>query len=532
MKKNAIAVGSFATFIMATSGGIVYYLGGVKEARLTGQGIVRFTRTALTVLQISYDYKRTLWGRNEKSEQFKELRSQVHSRSAKRLCDLCFRNAGLYIKIGQHLGSLDYLLPKEYVQVLKVFHHTAPRSSLNDVYHVFHDELNQNPDEIFQGFDVEPLGSASLAQVHKAILKNGQTVAVKVQHKNIQDHAASDVKTMEFLVNVVKQIFSEFQFTWLVEETKKNLPLELDFLNEGRNSEKIQEKFPQLKFLKVPKVFWEYSSKRVLTMEYCEGGYVNDLEYMKNNNISSDEVSSKVGEIYSEMIFVQGCIHCDPHPGNILIRKNRTTGVEIVLLDHGLYHEITDDFRINYCKLWQSIISADLEGIKAYSEKMDVGEFYGIFACMLSARTWNTVISGMKQTPFSQNEMEELRSSVAMYLSDISNVLNRVPRQLLLILKTNDLLRGIDHQLRTSEASRSFVTMSKCCAKAVAREEWKSCTTWYDRLMVYGRWSLDNARITLYQLSVQDFFISTDILVSVATNFVSLLFISMLFGAS
>ena len=71
---------------------------------------------------------------------------------------MCFRNAGLYIKIGQHLGSLDYLLPKEYVQVLKVFHHTAPRSSLRDIHHVFCDELNQNPDEIFEDFDMEPLG--------------------------------------------------------------------------------------------------------------------------------------------------------------------------------------------------------------------------------------------------------------------------------------------------------------------------------------------------------------------------------------
>ncbi len=82
----------------------------------------------------------------------------MHSRSAKRLCDLCFRNAGLYIKIGQHLGSLDYLLPKEYTKVLKVFHHTAPRSSLEDIYDVFQHELGQTPDELFESFDTEPLG--------------------------------------------------------------------------------------------------------------------------------------------------------------------------------------------------------------------------------------------------------------------------------------------------------------------------------------------------------------------------------------
>ena len=75
---------------------------------------------------------------------------------------MCFRNAGLYIKIGQHLGSLDYLLPKEYTKVLKVFHHTAPRSSLEDIHHVIWNELGQLPDELFESFDTEPLGMRHL----------------------------------------------------------------------------------------------------------------------------------------------------------------------------------------------------------------------------------------------------------------------------------------------------------------------------------------------------------------------------------
>ena len=246
---------------------------------------------------------------------------------------------------------------------------------------------------------------------------------------------------------------------------------------------------------------------------------------------------------------------------------------------------------MNYCKLWQAIISADLEGIKLYSAKMGVGEYYGIFACMLAARTWDTVVSGMKTTPFSENEvrlslfatvlvprdwllsrqgdrglekamrhpllsprgvdscrendfrmhvdacnrswffqMHELRSSVSTYLSEISSVLNLVPRQLLLILKTNDLLRGIDHQLQTSKTSRSFVTMSKCCTRAVATEELKSCASWVERLMVYARWTVDRTRVALYQVSVQDYRISSEILASVAANLVSLLVVATLFG--
>ena len=119
-----------------------------------------------------------------------------------------------------------------------------------------------------------------------------------------------------------------------------------------------------------------------------------------------------------------------------------------------------------------------------------------------------------------------------MYLSDISSVLNRVPRQLLLIFKTNDLLRGIDHQLQTSQTSRSFVTMSKSCAEAVAKEELKACRNWFERFMVYGRWTADRTRIALYQISVQEFSLSAEVLASLAANFVSLLAVSMLFGVS
>ena len=129
-------------------------------------------------------------------------------------------------------------------------------------------------------------------------------------------------------------------------------------------------------------------------------------------------------------------------------------------------------------------------------------------------------------------QMHELRISVSSYLSDISSILNRVPRQLLLILKTNDLLRGIDHQLQTSKASRSFVTMSKCCAEAVAREELRTSGGWFGRIKAYSRWSVTNAQILLYQLSVHDYSLPSDICASVAANLITLLAISYLVDVS
>ena len=111
-------------------------------------------------------------------------------------------NGGAYIKVGQYVGSLDYLLPPEYVQTMKVLHSNAPQSPLCDIKYVIEEELNCKVEEVFRSFEDTPIGAASLAQVHKATLHDGRIVAVKVQHRDVQKHAAVDIKTLE--VNTLK----------------------------------------------------------------------------------------------------------------------------------------------------------------------------------------------------------------------------------------------------------------------------------------------------------------------------------------
>lgn len=110
------------------------------------------------------------------------------------------------------------------------------------------------PLELFSKFEEEPLGTASLAQVHKATLKDGSVVAVKVQHPYVQGNARVDLKTMEVLVKLMSFVFPEFKFQWLVDETKKNIPRELDFYQEGQNAQKISILFKDIDWLYVPKV--------------------------------------------------------------------------------------------------------------------------------------------------------------------------------------------------------------------------------------------------------------------------------------
>ncbi|XP_069772127.1 aarF domain-containing protein kinase 1 isoform X3 [Narcine bancroftii] len=355
--------------------------------------------------------------------------------------------------------------------------------------------------QLFASFEETPLGAASWAQVHKAVLHDGRTVALKVQHPKVQSQCTKDIMLMEVLVQCIAWIFPNFSFTWLVDEAKKNMPLELDFLKEGHNAEEMAEKFKHFRFLKVPKIHWELSTRRVLTMEFMEGGQVNDRKYMRENGIDVNKICQNLGKLYSEMIFVNGFVHCDPHPGNVLVRKSpQTNKVEIVLLDHGLYQTLTEEFRLDYCHLWYSLIKTDMKGIETYSRRLGAGDLYPLFACMVTARSWASITKGIDQTPVTKNEDVEIRLNAAKYLPRINELLNKVPRQMLLLLKTNDLLRGIETSLHTRANASSFIIMSRCCVRAVSRYERDASKSWFRKLKISMAEALVLWQINLYEI--------------------------------
>ncbi|XP_054944628.1 aarF domain-containing protein kinase 1 isoform X2 [Physeter macrocephalus] len=540
MARRALKLASWTSMALAASG---FYLYRNKYLDLNDFGAVRVGRAVATTAVISYDYLTSLRSVPYGSEEYLQLRSKVHLRSARRLCELCCANRGTFIKVGQHLGALDYLLPEEYTSTLKVLHSQAPQSSMQEVRQVIREDLGkelpgtraqcfdgpsdqsgyENAEEnhcdsdgkmhpslfhtnlqihdLFMSFDDAPLGAASLAQVHKAVLHDGRTVAVKVQHPKVQAQSSKDILLMEALVLAVKQLFPEFEFMWLVDEAKKNLPLELDFLNEGRNAEKVAQMLKHFDFLKVPQIYWELSTKRVLLMEFVDGGQVNDRDYMERNKIDVNEISRHLGKMYSEMIFVNGFVHCDPHPGNVLVRKCPGTGkVEIVLLDHGLYQVLTEEFRLDYCHLWQSLIWTDMKSVKKYSQRLGAGDLYPLFTCMLTARSWDSVNRGIGQTPVTATEDSEIRNNAANYLPQISRLLSLVPRQMLLIFKTNDLLRGIEAALGTRASATSFLNMSRCCIKALAAHKKKNTHSFFRRAQISLSEAFNLWQINLHEL--------------------------------
>lgn len=301
-------------------------------------GIFRFGRAVANVGCIAYDYRTSVYNLKDDSDETLEKWSQCHTRSANKLLKLCIDNGGLFIKVGQHIAALDYLVPPEYVQVLKVLHNKAPVSSFEEVKKVINTELGVTSiDQVFSEFDPVPVGAASLAQVHRAVLRDGgDVVAVKVQHPRVSKHVLVDTATMEFLFSVTSKIFPDFDFNWLADETRKNLPLELDFVREGHNSETISDLLKDYEWLKVPKIYWNVTTKKLLIMQFVEGVLISNRSLFKQSNIDCSLLSERLNLIFSRMIFIDGFVHCDPHPGNVIINV-KDKNPDLVLLDHGLY---------------------------------------------------------------------------------------------------------------------------------------------------------------------------------------------------
>ncbi|CAH8313128.1 unnamed protein product [Eruca vesicaria subsp. sativa] len=487
---SAICGGSGAAFIASSED-------PSRTLKLCTNIPVRLFRNAVTAASIAFDYEYSLLGLAEGSSEKAKVKHEVHLRSAQKLQELCFKNGGIYIKLGQHIGQLDYLVPEEYVHTMREsMLNKCPVSSYEQVCEVFKKEVGETPDKVFAEFDPVPIASASLAQVHVARTHNGEKVAVKVQHAHMTDTAAADTAAVGVIVNTLHRIFPSFDYRWLLDEMSESLPKELDFLVEAKNSEKCLDNFRKLsphiaQYVYAPTVYWNLSSSKLLTMEFIDGAQVNDVAKIKKLGIQPYEVSKLVSQTFAEMMFKHGFVHCDPHAANLIIRPSGKRNIygkqkpQLVLLDHGLYKELDFNTRFNYASLWKALVFSDANAIKQHSAKLGAGDdLYVLFAGILTMRPWKRVIDTSVDHLVIQGSKEdrsELQMYASQYFPQISELLRRLPRVILLMLKTNDCLRSVNNELVRGSSLESFLIVGKVSSEAVMEAKWsqkKSLVQW------------------------------------------------------
>jgi len=290
----------------------------------------------------------------------------IHARVSNRLVECIRKNEGLYVKFGQAMATMDVILPEAYKKELRTLHDQAATFSFSEVRQVVESELQKPLEEVFPEFEEKPIASASIAQVHRAKLKDGTSVAVKIQKPNIPAQNGCDLAVYKIILRVLEYSF-DLPLSWTYDYTRQQLEAELDFRIEARNARRAAHDIENCPHLKdrviVPRVYDEASGQRVMAMEWIDSiGAVSDSAALKSAGFNSQDIMKTATQVFGHQIFSTGHVHCDPHPGNLLVREaplGSSMRWQLVLLDHGLYCELPSHLRQQYADFWVAATLGD-----------------------------------------------------------------------------------------------------------------------------------------------------------------------------
>ncbi|KAL1671925.1 ABC1 family-domain-containing protein [Schizophyllum commune] len=400
---------------------------------------------------------------------------QLHERVAERMYNLLTKNGGLYIKIGQAIGANAAMLPKPVQIKFQSLFDDAPQVPYSVVESVFRSEFGRppsGPDGVFEIFEEQAVASASIAQVHKAKLRGSdQWVAVKIQKPDVVRQTWWDLTTYKGVMWLYDRWF-ELPVYFLVDYISDHLRQELDFIREADNARRTaafvraDPNFAQR--VHIPEVYEEYSTKRVMTAEWIDGVRLSDRDSVlrlvgekpplpgtdaaRPLQGGARAVMQTMVELFSAQMFSWGWVHCDPHPGNVLIRPNpsKPTQPQLVLLDHGLYVSVSEEMR----RQWASVFKAMLIGDRAEVESvvsqwgvgLGMGDLFASFALMRpvrlkGARTGPPIFS--KEATSDYERGVQMKAALRNFLVDT----DRMPKVLAFLLRNMRMVQGNNQSL-------------------------------------------------------------------------------------
>lgn len=263
-----------------------------------------------------------------------------------------------FIKLGQVISTRPDLVPLEYAEEFSRLQDNVQPFPYAAVSEIIRSELGRPPEDIFAHFEETPLAAASIGQVHKASLKSGEDVVVKIQRPGIRAIIEIDLEILLHIASLMERHLEELEFhrpTSIVEEFARTMEYEIDYAAEAANVERFARQFLDNENIYVPKIYGDLVTERVLTMEYIDGVKVSNVDYLVQKGYNLPEIAKRGVILVMEQIFVHGFFHADPHPGNLFVLPSNV----ICFLDFGMMGRINRPEREVFSGLIMAVVQHD-----------------------------------------------------------------------------------------------------------------------------------------------------------------------------
>jgi ubiquinone biosynthesis protein len=357
---------------------------------------------------------------------------------------VCEELGPTFVKFGQILSNRPDILPAELVREFEKLQDNVPPVPAKVAKDVLESELKKSVEILFTSFEPEAFASASMAQVHKAQLRTGELVAVKIQRPNIRQVIIEDIRVMYTLAGILERripSLKAFDLNGLVSNFEDGILKEMDFIHESINIQRFYVNLEEDKKeigTSCPKVYQEYTTDKILTMEFVKGTKVSDFDELLARGHDRKEVAKKLAVSYVKQVFEYGFFHADLHPGNILVMHNGT----LCFLDFGLMGSIMQRDIEMFGRLFVSVKDKDVRKIIRSLQQMS-GDF---------------AVKDMRAFEYAINDFVQSYSATQMHQNEMSSVLNnlkdiilehglKVPSHFFLLARSMVTVEGVIHKL-------------------------------------------------------------------------------------
>lgn len=289
----------------------------------------------------------------------------ANRKNAERIRDVMLELQGLFIKFGQLISILSNILPEEFRAPLESLQDRVPPHSFDLMAKTIEKELGKAPKDIYTSIDPIPIAAASIGQVHRATIGEKEVI-IKIQHPQIEELVFVDLSIIKKIVGLVARFMKIKGIEHLYQQIEQMIQEELNYLQEAQSMKLIKNNVKSETGIYIPKVYEEFSSQRVLTIEYCEGTKISNLQQLEDWGLDFQELTETLIKSYCQMILVDGFYHADPHPGNVLVNQEG----QIILLDFGAVALLSKEMKEGIPLLIECVIKQDAEGMVKVLRKL------------------------------------------------------------------------------------------------------------------------------------------------------------------